>query len=160
MGEYRINTAVPNLVCICIDKIQDGDYSGRIYHKYSKEEIPFFQCGNMIGILDLFFDEINYPQASTRYRSFRKPKKGEAEGKTKRQEIPKEEVPYEEVLCHKGREATFILHVQYRQNSTWQGNLFWVEEECGEDFCSVLELLKLLDSAICSGESSCSEINS
>ena len=42
MGEYRINTAAPNLVCICIDKIQDGDYSGRIYHKYSKEEIPFF----------------------------------------------------------------------------------------------------------------------
>ena len=58
------------------------------------------------------------------------------------------------------KEETFVIRIHDCQNSTWQGNLFWVEEECGEDFCSVLELLKLLDSAICSGESSCSEINS
>ena len=41
MGHYRINTAAPNLICICIDECADGDYSGRIYHEYSREEIPF-----------------------------------------------------------------------------------------------------------------------
>lgn len=49
---------------------------------------------------------------------------------------------------HKGKEATFILNVQFRQNSTWQGKLIWVEAEDEEPFCSVLELLKLLDSAL------------
>ena len=77
MGHYRINTAAPNLICICIDECADGDYSGRIYHKYSREEIPFQKSGSMIAILDRFFDQINYPQASTRYRSFKKLEKGE-----------------------------------------------------------------------------------
>ena len=54
----------------------------------------------------------------------------------------------EEVLANRGEEATFILHVQYRQNSTWQGKLIWLEVEQEEGFCSVLELLKLLDSAL------------
>ena len=153
MGHYRINTAAPNLICICIDECADGDYSGRIYHKYSREEIPFQKSGSMIAILDRFFDQINYPQASTRYRSFKKLKKGENPNPVKKQPAPKPAVTAQEVLDHQGKEATFILHVQYRQNSTWQGNLVWAEEEMEENFCSVLELLKLLDSALCKNES-------
>ena len=52
------------------------------------------------------------------------------------------------MLTPRGKEATFILHVQFRQNSTWQGKLIWLEEEAEETFCSVLEILKLLDSAL------------
>lgn len=152
MGQYRINTAAPNLTCICIDLRAEGDYSGRIYHKYSREAIPFQKSGSMITILDQFFDQINYPQASTRYRSFKKLKKGETAGPEKRLPMPEPVHTSQEILEQRGKEATFILHVQYRQNSTWQGNLVWIEEEMEEDFCSVLELLKLLDSALCRNE--------
>lgn len=43
---------------------------------------------------------------------------------------------------------TFIVNVKYRQNATWQGTVTWVEEKQKASFRSVLELLKLMDSAI------------
>lgn len=149
MGQYRINTAAPNLVTICIDQISDGEYSGRLYHKYKNEAVPFRESGQMISILDRFYDEINYPQASTRYRSFQKKKRnGTEDALSKDRQEPIQVMSAEEVLKHQGAEATFVLHVQFRQNSTWQGKLVWVEEEAEEAFCSVLELLKLLDGAL------------
>ena len=36
MGEYRINTAAPNLTSLCIDHVCNWEYSGRIYHKYQQ----------------------------------------------------------------------------------------------------------------------------
>lgn len=149
MGQYRINTSAPNLVAICIDHVSDGEYSGRLYHKYHNGAVSFQESGQMISILDQFFDEINYPQASTRYRSFQKQKRGEeiSDQLWEDQELP-QLMSAEELLKPQGTEATFMLHVQFRQNSTWQGRLVWVEEEAEESFCSVLELLKLLDGAL------------
>ncbi len=153
MGKYRINTAAPNLTCICIDACRKEDYSGRIYHKYSSEGIPFPSSGSMIMLLDSFFDQINYPQTSTRCRSFKKMKK-EEDHEPKKDQMPLvQAMTAQEVLDHRGKIATFILHVQYRQNSTWQGNLIWADEEIKKDFFSVLEFLKLLDSALCANES-------
>lgn len=149
MGQYRINIAAPNLVNICIDHVSDGEYSGKLYHKYSNGAVPFRESGHMISILDHFFDEINYPQASTRYRSFQKKKRGEAEDCLKQNKKDLVQVmTANEVLEPKGKEATFVLQVQFRQNSTWQGKLIWVDEEAEESFCSVLEMLKLLDGAL------------
>lgn len=148
MGDYRINVAAPNLTSLCIDHVCNGEYSGRIYHKYQNEGIPFRESSQVISILDDFFNQINYPQASTRYRTFQKKKKDEPEQEHRRKEPVKPVRTAEDVLVSRGEKATFILHVQYRQNSTWQGKLIWLEAEEEEEFCSVLELLKLLDSAL------------
>lgn len=148
MGGYRINIAAPNLTSLCIDYVCNGEYSGRIYHKYQTEGIPFRESSQVISILDDFFNQINYPQASTRYRTFQKKKQEESNQERKRREPVKPVQTADDVLVNRGKEATFILHVQYRQNSTWQGKLIWLEAEQEEDFCSVLELLKLLDSAL------------
>ena len=75
MGQYRVNIASPNLVNICIDVIAEGEYSGRIYDKYEEGSVPFRDSGQMISVLDRFFDALDYPQASTRYRSFQRPKR-------------------------------------------------------------------------------------
>ena len=147
MGQFRINTAAPNLVNICIDHVENGEYGGRIYQKNKKEEINFAESGQMITILDKFYNRINHPQASTKYRSFQKKKKSETEPR-RREENLKQVQTAQEMLTPRGKEATFILHVQFRQNSTWQGKLIWLEEEAEETFCSVLEILKLLDSAL------------
>lgn len=147
MGRYRVNTAAPNLVNICIDVLSEGEYSGRIYDKYEKEAVLFGQSGQMISILDRFFDTLDYPQASTRYRSFQKLKIGEKSPVRKKETLVQVHTA-EEILEHRGKKATFILHVQYRQNSTWQGKLIWVEAEDEEQFCSVLEFLKILDCAL------------
>ncbi|MBQ4416735.1 MAG: hypothetical protein IJQ26_06135 [Lachnospiraceae bacterium] len=48
----------------------------------------------------------------------------------------------------RGKQGTFIVQVQYRQNSSWQGQVIWAEENKREHFRSALELMKLIDSAM------------
>jgi hypothetical protein len=43
--------------------------------------------------------------------------------------------------------ATFIVQIHYRENSTWQGQILWKEENESKPFRSELELIKLIDSA-------------
>ena len=47
----------------------------------------------------------------------------------------------------KGELATFYIKIRFRQNSSWQGNITWREGGKTEDFRSVFELLKIIDSA-------------
>lgn len=47
-----------------------------------------------------------------------------------------------------GEQATFVVHVQFRQNATWQGTIQWLEEEKSRRFRSMLEMLKLMDEAL------------
>ncbi|MCI8402048.1 MAG: hypothetical protein HFI38_08205 [Lachnospiraceae bacterium] len=42
--------------------------------------------------------------------------------------------------------ATFLVHIQYRNNATWQGQVTWVDKKKTMSFRSALELLKLIDS--------------
>ena len=53
-----------------------------------------------------------------------------------------------DLLGHSGDKATFIVHVRYRQNATWQGDILWAEKKKKLYFRSALELLKLIDSAL------------
>lgn len=46
--------------------------------------------------------------------------------------------------------ATFRLSVLFRQNASWQGSLIWVEQAMDAQFRSVLELVRLMDSALIS----------
>lgn len=50
-----------------------------------------------------------------------------------------------------GELATFVVHVMYRQNATWQGNVLWAEADKSCNFRSALELIKLMDSALDEG---------
>ena len=50
------------------------------------------------------------------------------------------------------RKGTFIVKVEYCQNGTWQGTVVWAEENRTERFRSMLELIKLMDEAMASGQ--------
>jgi len=54
----------------------------------------------------------------------------------------------QEVKDRQGERATFVIHVQYRQNATWQGSVVWAEKNITKNFRSALELLKLMDGAL------------
>ena len=49
-----------------------------------------------------------------------------------------------------GTLATFEVKVLFRQNTSWQGCVTWLEEGRQEQFRSVLELAILMDSALTS----------
>ncbi|MBR9940278.1 hypothetical protein KE540_08490 [Lachnospiraceae bacterium Marseille-Q4251] len=51
-----------------------------------------------------------------------------------------------------GKKGTFVVHVQYLENSTWQGEIGWAEKNESLKFRSALELLKIMDSALATTE--------
>lgn len=44
--------------------------------------------------------------------------------------------------------ATFQINVLFRQNASWQGTLVWTDKAMDAQFRSVLELVRLMDSAL------------
>ncbi len=47
-----------------------------------------------------------------------------------------------------GQRGTFVVNVMYRQNSSWQGKVYWAEQNKTCTFRSALELMKLIDGAL------------
>lgn len=138
---YKINFAAPDLVNVCIDRWSENGCEGRLYCGYYPQAIIFHDEYGMIKIMEELMDSIDYPQASTIMRHYN------------RKDVPNR---YEkgrifsgtEIVKEKGKIATFVIYVQYRQNSTWQGEVFWAEGNLVKRFQSVLELLKLTDRII------------
>ena len=54
----------------------------------------------------------------------------------------------EELLRKHGDIGTFIVRVQHRQNSSWQGRITWMENDKTIQFRSVWEMIKLIESAV------------
>lgn len=46
------------------------------------------------------------------------------------------------------KKQVFILEVNSTRNQSWQGSLKWVEKHKQESFRSMLEMLRLIDSAM------------
>jgi len=46
---------------------------------------------------------------------------------------------------------TFVVQVTYNQNNTWQGTVKWMEQHNEQCFRSALELIRMMDDAIKSG---------
>lgn len=46
------------------------------------------------------------------------------------------------------KNTTFIIEIKSNQYNSWQGSIEWIEGKRMESFRSVLELVKLMDSAI------------
>ena len=47
-----------------------------------------------------------------------------------------------------GVKGTFEISVKFTQNSTWQGQIHWIEKNQKQNFRSALEMLKLMDEAL------------
>ena len=47
---------------------------------------------------------------------------------------------------------TFIVRIDNQQNNTWQGRIVWADENRTEHFRSMLEMLKLMEEAMASGQ--------
>lgn len=121
-----------------------GCIYGRIQHSYKAEPCHYRDIDDMLLKMDSFFDQIQFPMASTESRHFTKVSRRTGRKESVRlMQNPK-------IIQNRGEQATFIIQVQYRQNSTWQGKIVWAEENKTQHFRSALELLKLIDSAIAS----------
>lgn len=137
----KIALHAPNLINICVDNNSNGTVSGRIYHCFTEEAWEFATMVQLLDKMECFFDSINFPQASTEKRNFR--------GTRSTQELGLKKVrTQQDIVVHRGKMATFYIHVQYRQNSSWQGQIEWAEKGVLKHFDSELDLIKLITGAL------------
>lgn len=144
--EDRVPFAAPNLVNLCIQEIREGDWSGCWFHLYDRQPIRFQGTAELLQQLEKFFDALQYPQASTRYRSFREEETAGQKRGGGEKEIPC--VSRTELQEHTGNCGAVILAVQYRQNTTWQGKAFVLKTGETFLFSSELDLLKKIENTL------------
>ena len=120
---------------ICVDSYDKSVPVGRFYNQYCPEGVLFHGAINLIKKMETMLDQMSLPQSFSAVRSF-------AERPAVNIGGPSGETAY------KGKVATFAIKVLFRQNTSWQGSVSWIEGQREETFRSVLELLLLIDSAM------------
>lgn len=65
--KHPIAWHVPNLINICIDSVDDGEMTGKIYHCYSEEAIAFSNIIRMIETVEEFFVNKNVKKITNYY---------------------------------------------------------------------------------------------
>ena len=145
IAQEQLHLFAQNLICVCIDKEQNGDVEGRLLQPFDHAYGYYKGAADMILQMNRLYDLWNYPQTSLRMRTF-----ASEQPKRQKMDIRKYSIHarVEEMQEERGKEGTFIVQVQYRQNATWQGQVIWAEENRKEHFRSALELIKLIDSAM------------
>ncbi len=137
-----IQFSTPNLVVVAVNQKMGVDFSGEIFTCYSPEPISFLSFGHLLMCLDRFFDRIRFPEPSLSARDF----SGGIHQIPK--DRPKKCMEVHALMEHQGDLATFVVHVKYRKNATWQGNIVWAEKGTSCNFRSALEMLRLMNQAM------------
>ena len=151
MSGKKAKYYAPNLLCICVDRAEEGDYGGRIWHQYDDNPIEYRNLMELLKRMERLYDTWNFPQRSTNTRQFTKNQAGENEkAGTGKPDLNR-------ILEKRGKKGTFLVHVKFRQNATWQGSVTCLEREEQQSFLSALELLKLIDSVLSEDLAQCQE---
>ena len=122
-------------VMIYVDSFERGVLSGR-FHITSNPEVQTFHglCQLLLDI-NTNLDRENFPQSFSELRKFQMPSK-QSDGASLSADL------------QNGAVATFSMRILFRQDSSWQGSLTWIEGNQEEYFRSVLELIVLMENAL------------
>ena len=132
----------PNGVVGCWDGRDDRGIRGRLYHHYTVEACGFTNLEELVHGMEALFDRMGYPQPTHTRRTFIK------EPSVPRKKGMVSVMTDEEMLNQHGDLGTFVIRVQHRQNSSWQGRLTWLEEDKTVNFRSVWEMVRLVENAL------------
>lgn len=133
----------PNGVILCVDARKGGGPAGRLFHAYREDAVPFDGADGMIFCMEELYNALNFPHRGTNERRFL-PVKDMGKHYTERDRIMKDEA----LLSKHGDLGTFIVRVQHRQNSSWQGRITWMEQDKTICFRSIWEMVKLIENAV------------
>ena len=133
----------PNGVVVCIDGIGREGPKGCFWTAYRKDPVPFETLGEMLFNMENFFDSLNFPRRGNRERYFTENRRP-ADEETGKEKIMSDR----ELLEHRGKQETFIVRVQHRQNNTWQGRITWADQNKTLHFRSIWEMVHLMENAL------------
>ncbi|MBR3561156.1 MAG: hypothetical protein IKN81_06500 [Oscillospiraceae bacterium] len=124
---------------LCIDSYDNKIFMGRLcFPGLETESFAFHSLTELLLKAEDLFEESHFPQSYTARRSFAPTALSEPD-------------MHSDAMAVKGRLATFVIRVLFRQHASWQGSVTWVEGNGEQSFRSVLELVLLMDSALSGG---------
>lgn len=142
-GRSQWYIGAPNGVILCVDQAAGRSLRGRLYHSYSREAVTVSSLEQVLFEMEHLYDSLNFPHPADSSRTFQE-KAHHTGHRAGRAKIMSDE----ELLKRHGDLGTFIIRVQHRQNSSWQGRITWMDEDKTVYFRSMWEMLKLIDSAV------------
>lgn len=122
---------------ISVTGYEEKNLSGILYSPVLETAAPFENLMQMLLTMEDWMDQLDAPQRGTQKRVFCR-------------SMPERLSEENSVRGSQAVLASFSIHVLFRQNASWQGNLVWTEEKLESCFRSVLELIGLLDEALTS----------
>lgn len=128
---------------------EGNSVKGEFRHLYVEESETFNSISEFIYKLELMLEQINVPQAATSCRKgWGKPEKSRCgdDGNAPARQWRFLEKPM--LIGGSKKGLFFLIHIRYRYNSSWQGEVRWLKENCTMMFRSVLELLMVLENTI------------
>ena len=145
-----------SLISLCLDTDGKEGESGKLYHLCDEHPITFSSLFRAVNQMEELYNACLFPQACAGLRSFpgdRRTEKPVSEASSD-ESLPepnevRETGMLRQLLQRRGAKATFWIRVMYCQHASWQGEVTWVEQQKKEYFRSTLELLHLIDSALC-----------
>nr|MDD6335052.1 hypothetical protein [bacterium] len=134
----KYSSFVPNQMKTSVIRVcsyQDKNIAGTLANPYFEGERSFSNLTQLLFMIEGLLDDMNTPEPAMKTRSFF-PGAGAFYGPS----VSRDSSP---------PIATFTIQIIFRQGASWQGMLTWVDEGKRESFRSVLELIHLMDSALC-----------
>ena len=150
----QVYMGTPAGVILCVNGLGEVDdpydLDAYLWHGYKPDATRVTVPEHMLDEMESLFDLINYPRATTSLRSFSEDSDVHPQGTGTRPGNPSN-VPRHlsdsELLQKRGDLGTFIIRVQQRANSSWQGRITWVEKNRTLKFRTVIEMVKLIEAA-------------
>ena len=133
-------TAMSTKATVKVTSYDNRVITGWVYNAHFDKAVPFSDGVELLTAMENLFDALSFPGRFEDYRHFarREPKKS-------RKGIKERETMSDKT---KDEQATFIIHVQFRRNATWQGTIQWVDQDKRQSFRSTLEMIRLIDEAM------------
>ena len=99
--------------------------------------------------MESLYDRMQFPFPNTTMRTFGQTGASAATPTGRQQPEERTKVMSDKALLEKhGDLGTFIVRVQQRQNSTWQGRITWMDEDKSVNFRSIWEMVHLIEEAV------------
>ena len=145
MNGTSLITAMSTMVVVTVFSYDNKCLKGEIYSEHYQKTAQVNDSLELLFAMERLMDSLSFPKVHMEPRTFN-PKKEPRGG-------PKKEAAgmMKQTKDEKGegqRKATFVIHVQFRRNASWQGEIRWVDEGKTQMFRSTLEMIKLIDDAL------------
>ena len=119
---------------VYVDSYDEGVLKGRFSNPYLEAPEEFSSLADFLTKVECMLDTMHLPQSYAAPRTFRDAP------------VQLQSAPQPRIIA--GKKATFALSVRFRQHSSWQGYVTWLDKGQKQNFRSVLELIFLVDSAL------------